>query len=107
MCRLNLNDHGNRIDGIAGTSLMASLNQNYPNPFSGRTEISYELTEGSNVSFEVMDLTGRKVMETNQGMMPAGKHTYTLQSQDLEAGIYFYTIKAGDFVQTKQMVITK
>ncbi len=107
MCRLNLNDHGNRIDGIAGTSLTASLNQNYPNPFSRSTEITYELTEGSNVSFEVMDLTGRKVMEANEGMIPAGKHTYTLQSQDLEAGIYFYTIKAGNFVQTKQMVVTK
>ena len=107
MIRLNLNDHGNRIDGMDNKLLTASLGQNYPNPFSRSTEIAYELAGGSEVSFAVMDLTGRKVMEINKGMMPAGRHTFTLETRDLEAGVYFYTMKAGNFMQTKQMVIAE
>jgi hypothetical protein len=83
------------------------LDQNFPNPFSGSTEIAYELANVSEVSFSIMDLSGRRVMEFNEGNMPAGKHTFKLESGSLEAGIYFYTIKAGNFVQTKQMVVTK
>jgi hypothetical protein len=107
MCRLNLNDHGNINDGVELNPALASLGQNFPNPFSRSTEIAYELTSGSEVSFEVMDLTGRKVMEVNKGMMPAGKHTYTLETNNLDPGVYFYTLKAGSFVQTKQMVIVE
>jgi len=107
MCRLNLNDHSNRIDGIDQALNAATLGQNFPNPFSRSTEIAYELTDGSPVSFLVTDLTGRQVMEVNQGLMPAGKHTYTLQTSSLEPGAYFYTLKAGNFVQTKQMVIVE
>ncbi len=107
MIRLNLNDHGNINDGVELNPTLASLGQNYPNPFSRSTEIAYELTTGSEVSFSVMDLTGRKVMDVSEGMMPAGKHTYTLQTSNLEPGVYFYTLKAGTFVQTKQMVIVE
>jgi hypothetical protein len=106
MCRLNLNDHGNLIDGITNSTMAGSLGQNYPNPFSRTTEIAYELPNGSEVTLEVMDMTGRTVMQVNQGMMPAGKHSYTLNTNDLQAGVYFYTLKAGQFVQTRQMVIT-
>ena len=107
MVHLNLNDHGNINDGVELNPALASLGQNFPNPFSRSTEIAYELTSGSEVSFEVMDLTGRKVMEINKGMMPAGKHTYTLETNNLDPGVYFYTLKAGSFVQTKQMVIVE
>jgi hypothetical protein len=105
MCRLNLNDHGNLIDGLDQSLASAALEQNFPNPFSRTTEIAYELVNGSEVTFEVMDLTGRKVMQTNEGMKPAGKHSFTLETKNLEPGVYFYSLKAGSFVQTKQMVI--
>jgi hypothetical protein len=107
MVHMNLNDHGNATDGVDMRTALATLGQNYPNPFSGTTEIAYELTDGSNVMFAVMDLTGRKVMEVNEGMMPAGRHTFNLDSNNLEPGVYFYTLKAGSFVQTKQMVIVE
>ena len=105
MIHLNLNDHGNRIDGMDLNKGTASLGQNYPNPFKGSTTIDYELINGSEVIFEVMYLTGRKVMEVNNGMMPSGKHTYNLETSNLDPGIYFYTLRAGSFVQTKQMVV--
>jgi hypothetical protein len=107
MVRLLLNDHGNLIDGVDQSSALASLSQNYPNPFAGSTVINYELTSGSDVTFSIMDLTGRKVMEVNEGMMPAGSHTFTFAGSSLEPGVYLYTLKAGSFVQTKQMVIVE
>lgn len=107
MIRLGLNDHSNLIDGVRNDLASASLGQNYPNPFNRQTEIDYELTNGSEVMFEVMDLTGRKIETFNEGFLPAGRHTFTLNAGDLEAGVYFYTIKAGSFIQTKQMVITQ
>ncbi len=105
MCRLNINDHSNRIDGINNALNTSLLGQNFPNPFNGSTEIGYELVNGSEVTFEIMDLTGRKVVSQNEGFVPAGKHTFTLKAGGLEAGVYFYTIKAGSFVETKQMVV--
>jgi hypothetical protein len=107
MIRLNLNDHSNINDGVELKPAQIGLDQNFPNPFSGSTEIAYELANDSEVSFSIMDLSGRRVMEFNEGRMPAGKHTFKLESGSLKAGIYFYTIKAGNFVQTKQMVVTK
>ncbi|MFH0761963.1 MAG: T9SS type A sorting domain-containing protein [Bacteroidota bacterium] len=107
MIRLGLNDHSNLIDGVENELATASLGQNYPNPFNRQTEVDYELTNGSEVIFEVMDLTGRKIQTFNEGFVPAGRHTFQLKAEALDAGIYFYTIKAGSFVQTKQMVITQ
>jgi len=105
LIRLNINDHSNPIDGIDLSPSSATLGQNYPNPFNGRTEIGYELANESEVLFTVMDLAGRTVMEVNQGRMPVGKHTFSLQTGNLEAGVYYYTLRAGSFTQTKQMVI--
>ena len=105
MCRLNLNDHGNRIDGIDANKALSALGQNYPNPFSGTTEIAYELADGSDVSIRIMDMTGRVVSDRSEGRKPAGKHTLTLDRAGLEAGVYYYTLKAGQFTETKQMVV--
>jgi hypothetical protein len=105
LIRLNINDHSNINDGIDLAATAASMGQNFPNPFRGATRIDYELTVDSHVSLYVTDLTGRKVMEADQGMMPAGKHTIDLQKGNLEAGSYFYTLTAGSFSQTKQMVV--
>jgi hypothetical protein len=50
-------------------------------------------------------MTGRKVADRSEGYKPAGKHSLTLQASGLDAGIYFYTLKAGQFKETKQMVV--
>jgi len=103
--RLNINDHSNLVDGVDMTPTQAWVGQNYPNPSTGSTVIDYELPAAAEVSFSVMDLTGRKVMEENQGMISAGKHNFTLKTSNLDAGVYFYTLQAGSFTQTKQMVV--
>jgi hypothetical protein len=105
MCRLNLNDHGNLIDGTNITGALSTLGQNYPNPFSSTTEISFEIADGSDVFIQVMDVTGRKVLDRSEGYKPAGKHSLTLNAAGIDAGIYYYTLKAGQFKQTRQMVV--
>ncbi len=107
MIRLNLNDHANIVDGMDITSALVSLGQNYPNPFINSTRIDYELSESSDVSFDLIDITGKIVLRADLGTMTSGKHSYNLETNSLEAGIYFYTIKAGNFLQTKRMTIAK
>jgi len=93
-----------------------SLNQNYPNPFNPSTVISYQLSTGSHVSLKVYDMLGREVATLVDEFQNAGSHNsqfstlpagrQVLNSQ-FSSGIYFYTIRAGNFVETKKMVLTK
>lgn len=105
MCRLNINDHNNRIDGAALTELAGSLGQNFPNPFNSTTQISYELAESSDVVLTVTDMTGRKVIDRIEGRRPAGRNTLNISADGLDSGIYFYTLTAGQFRETKQMIV--
>lgn len=105
MVRLNLNDNSNIIDNIDLSSALTSLSQNYPNPFIRTTEIAYELAFSSNVVIDVMDITGRTVLRIDEGDKPAGRQTVTIKAADLESGIYFYTLSAGKFTETKKMVV--
>ena len=105
MIRMILNDHSNRTDGVDLTTAGNLLNQNYPNPFTGSTEISYEIGQADQVTIQVMDMTGRVVLTLNEGMQPAGSHTCTVDASGLEAGMYFYTLKAGSYSETKRMIL--
>jgi hypothetical protein len=105
MIRLNLNDHKNIIDNVEPTPLVASLGQNFPNPFSQRTEIPYELNTVCEVSFEVKDLSGRTILQVNKGTTLPGKYTYILEKAHLDSGFYFLTLVAGRFVQTRQIIV--
>ena len=105
MIRLNLNDDSNIIDGIGAIPQLASLGQNYPNPFSGNTRIDFELAGEAEVVVEVTDISGRQVMILNKGLMPAGKHTIDLDTGSLESGVYFYAMRAGSYIKTRRMVV--
>ncbi len=107
MTRLLLNDHSNATDGVDLSTAMSSLEQNYPNPVNGSTEITYELANSSGVIIEVTDMTGRTVLQFNEGNKPAGKHSMQISTTSLEAGVYFYTLKAGNFVDTKRMIVSE
>ncbi|MEA1875945.1 MAG: T9SS type A sorting domain-containing protein, partial [Bacteroidota bacterium] len=107
MIKLFINNHENRIDNVDLVNSLNSLDQNYPNPFKRSTEISYELGQAQDVSIEITDMTGRTVMLVDQGRKPAGTHTYMVNAQSLESGIYFYTLKAGQYEETKRMIVSR
>lgn len=105
LVRLNLNDQSNIIDGLNPITAIASLGQNYPNPFVGSTTIEYELVSRSDVTVEITDITGRQVLLLNEGIKPAGSHNLMIDASRLETGMYFYTVKAGQFTETRQMIV--
>ena len=84
-----------------------SVSQNVPNPFNGQTVVSYNLNEASNVSLQVMDVTGNIVSTINEGTQTAGAHNISVDGSVLAAGTYFYTLTAGTYQVTKRMVVSK
>ena len=89
-----------------------ALHQNYPNPFNPVTSIQYDLPEASNVQIVIYDLLGRQVTTLiNRFEDPGYKQVIwnatNNQGQPVGAGVYFYKIQAGNFHQTKKMVLLK
>ena len=81
----------------------------YPNPSMGSesVNISFTLNENTNVSVEVYDLLGNKVQTVMNGAVEAGEQIATVDASSLNAGIYIYSIKAGDQVLTGKISIVK
>jgi hypothetical protein len=81
------------------------ISQNFPNPADKVTNFVYELQKPTNVSFEVYDMNGRLVKDINQGRVEAGKHKFTIDVDQFNSGVYFFTIKTNETSITKRMVI--
>jgi plastocyanin len=89
-----------------------TLLQNKPNPFSSITEIQFSLARPTRVKVEIFNLTGQKIKTLAQGDMVSGFHSLNWDGRDLNNkkapnGIYFYSIKSGDFRLTRMMVMMK
>ncbi|NOS85046.1 MAG: T9SS type A sorting domain-containing protein [Ignavibacteria bacterium] len=83
------------------------LKQNYPNPFNPETVISFSVPKGANLSITVRDVTGKQVNELVNSYFAAGNHTISYNAGELASGIYFYTIVAEGFTQTRKMLLIK
>ena len=84
-----------------------SLEQNYPNPFNPSTTIKYQIPELSFVTIKVYDVLGNEITTLVNEEKPAGNFEVEFNASNLTSGIYFYRIQAGDFVETKKMVLMK
>ncbi len=89
-----------------------ALHQNYPNPFNPTTAIEYTLRSRADVTITVFDILGRKVKTIFDQTMAAGTYTTYWDGTDINnnavaTGVYFYQIKAGDFIDTKKMLLLK
>jgi hypothetical protein len=88
------------------------LEQNYPNPFNPATTIRYYLKEKVFVQLSVFDLLGRKIRvlvdeNQNQGMQQISWNGKDLRGKTVASGIYIYRLEAGDFVQSRKMILMK
>ena len=83
------------------------LHQNYPNPFNPTTTIQYEFPRRSNVQITIYDMLGRKITTLVSEIQDAGYKSVLWNASNVPSGMYFYQIKAGDFVQTKKMILLK
>ncbi len=84
-----------------------SLSQNYPNPFNPSTTIRFTTPERGRVSLKVFDILGREVATLMNGDLDGGSHQVTFDASKLSSGIYFYSLKAGIFTQTRKLVLMK
>lgn len=84
-----------------------SLNQNYPNPFNPSTVISYQLPVTADVTLKIYDILGNEVQILVNQKQEAGKHEVKFDASNLTTGIYFYSINAGNFSQTKKMILLR
>lgn len=96
------------LDEPAERPQSVALNDNYPNPFNPSTSITFRLPETRTVTINVFDILGRRVqaLVRNQ-QMPAGTHAIRFNAEQLSSGVYLYQLKAGDFSQTKKMLLIK
>ena len=83
------------------------LSQNYPNPFNPSTRINYQLPIGRFVTLKVYDILGRVVATLVDEYKPSGSHKVEFNGSKLSSGIYFYKMQAGDFRDTKKLILIK
>jgi hypothetical protein len=98
------------VDGIDVVNLQGyALKQNIPNPVAGgKSKISFELPQRTFVSLKILDSEGVVIKELAGKEFDKGEHTVIFSPEkDLPAGIYFYKIEAGEFSETRKMVISK
>ena len=81
-----------------------ALGSNFPNPFSGSTEITVEIPETSHMQLKVYNVLGQEMTTLVDQVVQPGTHRYTIHGADWPAGMYFYTLQAGGLIQTHTMV---
>ena len=87
--------------------LNSSLSQNFPNPFNPNTKINFVLPKSSRVLLKVYNLLGQEKVTLINKELSAGNHEVNFDGLALASGIYFYRIQAGEFIQTKKMILLK
>jgi hypothetical protein len=97
-----VNEPGNSL-----IPMQFELSQNYPNPFNPSTTINFALPKASEVHLVVYDLLGRVVTTLVNGNLNAGYHKINFNAANLASGVYFYSIKAGDFTSVKKLMLLK
>ncbi|HRE11398.1 MAG TPA: T9SS type A sorting domain-containing protein, partial [Ignavibacteria bacterium] len=84
-----------------------SLSQNYPNPFNPQTMITYSVPQSSFVNITVFDILGREIYSPVNEIKKAGSYELNINAGQIGSGIYYYRMSAGDFSDTKKMIVIK
>ena len=102
-------DTTSRVTAISTPSAVDyfELYQNVPNPTSSTTTISYYLKQGGTVTLELFDINGTTAKTLVSEVQTTGKHSYSLSTDNLSAGIYFYRLTSDNAFDVKKMVIIK
>jgi len=93
--------------GPEGVATGYVLAQNYPNPFNPSTTIQFSIVNPQFTILKVYDLLGREVAVLANERMEAGVHEVRFDAAGLAGGVYYYRLQAGDFVQTRSLVLLK
>lgn len=83
------------------------LYQNYPNPFNPTTKINYYLNSSEKVTIKVFNILGQEIITLVDEVKDAGLHQVLFSANNISPGVYFYQMKAGNFKQTKKLMVLK
>ncbi len=83
------------------------LSQNYPNPFNPSTKIRYSIPQSSNVIIKVFDILGNEIETLVNEEKPVGTYEITWYAENLPSGIYLYKLQAGNYLETRKMILMK
>lgn len=86
---------------------MYALHQNYPNPFNPGTTITFDLPKSGFASLIIYDVLGREVAILLNKRLTAGSYIGKWNAEDYNSGVYFYRLTAGDYVETRKMLLVK
>lgn len=103
-------DNKSSISSFKSNNLISetfSLSQNFPNPFNPETNINYSLPSKSEVNITVYDIMGNVVSILVNGKQSEGSHSVKFDGSKFASGIYFYTLTAGEYRETKKMILLK
>lgn len=96
------------VDDINNSILDSyNLSQNYPNPFNPTTSIEYQIPAEENVVLKVYNLIGQEVAELVNEKKSAGSYKVNFNAEKLASGVYYYTLRAGNFVGSQKLVLLK
>ena len=83
------------------------LHQNYPNPFNPTTTLEFDLPKTSQVSLKIFNILGEEVATLVSDKLSAGSYAYEWDASKYASGVYLYRLKAGDYVETRKMVLMR
>jgi len=83
------------------------LTQNYPNPFNNQTNIKFGIADDVHVCLDVYNILGRKVKSVVDKNLKTGSYSFSINTDRLNSGIYFYHLQAGNFSSTGKMTLLK
>jgi hypothetical protein len=83
------------------------LGQNYPNPFNPSTAIAFSLPRAGHVTLKVYDILGKEIATLVDQHLSIGRHEAIWDAGSVESGVYFYQLRAGEFVATKKLILMK
>lgn len=104
MVRPNINNNVS-VEELANESLYVS--SNFPNPFATTTSVDFKLQNATNVSYSIVDMTGKTVLAVSNGNMAAGSHQIKLDGSSWANGIYYFTVKTDDAQITRKIVVNR
>ena len=100
-------EYSMEVEVEVSVPLKFSLEQNYPNPFNPNTQISYQLPVNCGVKLKVLDILGSEVAVLVNEYKIVGKYDVEFNASSLSSGVYFYQLKAGNYIDTKKMMLIK
>lgn len=108
--RTGIQDSNCRITGVNNVITLPGkfeLKQNYPNPFNPDTKIGFVIGRTVNVRIKIYDITGRQIEILINKKMEKGNYELTWHAVNMPSGVYFYKIEAGEFSETRKMIVLK